>query len=39
MKDMVLLEDIKDAGIVGNLKQRLKAEQIYTYIGNKHSLI
>ena len=34
LQDMVLLPDIKDAGIVANLKNRLRSEQIYTYIGN-----
>lgn len=32
-EDMVLLQDSKDNGIVDNLKVRLTASQIYTYIG------
>ena len=34
VEDMVLLQDIRDAGIMENLKARLQAEQIYTYIGH-----
>ena len=33
-EDMVLLEDVKESGIVDNLKLRLEAEQIYTNIGH-----
>lgn len=34
VEDMVLLQDIRDAGIMDNLRHRLEAEQIYTYIGH-----
>ena len=34
VEDMVLLRDTKDSDIVDNLKTRLVAEQIYTYIGH-----
>ena len=34
VEDMVLLQDIRDAGIMENLKARLQAEHIYTYIGH-----
>ena len=33
VEDMVLLEDVRDVGIVENLKGRLKSENIYTNIG------
>ncbi len=33
-QDMVLIQDTKDAGIVANLKLRLRSEQIYTNIGH-----
>jgi myosin-1 len=33
VEDMVLLQDARDSGIVENLKARLSAAQIYTYIG------
>lgn len=33
-EDMVLLQDIRDAGVMENLRGRLQAEQIYTYIGH-----
>lgn len=33
IEDMVLLQDARDSGIVENLKNRLAAAQIYTYIG------
>lgn len=34
VEDMVLLPDIKDTGIVANLKLRLQSELIYTSIGH-----
>ena len=34
VEDMVLLEDVRDTGIVSNLKARLNASQIYTNIGH-----
>jgi myosin-1 len=34
VEDMVLLQNIRDDGIMENLKERLEAKQIYTYIGN-----
>lgn len=34
IEDMVLLRDITDKGIMENLKTRLQAENIYTYIGH-----
>ena len=34
VEDMVLLEDVRDGGIMDNLRSRLQAEQIYTYIGH-----
>lgn len=34
IEDMVLLETVKDASIVTNLKTRLQVEQIYTNIGH-----
>jgi myosin heavy subunit len=34
VEDMILLRDVRDRGIVDNLKDRLQAEQIYTYIGH-----
>ena len=34
VEDMVLLPDIKDSGIVANLKLRLQSELIYTSIGH-----
>ena len=34
VEDMVLLQDLRDAGIVQNLKDRLHAGCIYTYIGH-----
>lgn len=33
-EDMVLLADVRDTGIVENLKIRLQASNIYTYIGH-----
>lgn len=33
-EDMVMLPDVRDSGVVENLKVRLHAEQIYTYIGH-----
>jgi myosin-1 len=33
VEDMILLQDSKDSGIVENLKSRLIASYIYTYIG------
>lgn len=34
IEDMVLLHDTKDTGICENLKTRLRAEHIYTFIGH-----
>jgi myosin-1 len=34
VEDMVLLQDVRDVGIMENLKLRLQSEQIYTYIGH-----
>lgn len=34
IEDMILLRDVRDRGIVDNLKDRLEAEQIYTFIGH-----
>lgn len=34
VEDMVLLGDVRDSGIVENLKLRLKSENIYTNIGH-----
>lgn len=34
VEDMVLLPDVRDTGVVNNLKERLQAEQIYTFIGH-----
>lgn len=34
VEDMVLLQDVREVGIMDNLRNRLQAEQIYTYIGH-----
>ncbi len=34
IEDMVLLSEVNDKNIVENLKERLQAKQIYTFIGH-----